>query len=72
MFFTKMVARIALMSILVAGSLLMSNQSFATTTTTCADQCHTQEIECLQSCGTNLPCKDSCKEGLTGCLAACK
>jgi len=63
MFFAKMLARIASMSVLVAGSLLMSNRSFATITTNCADQCHAQEIACLESCGTNLPCKDSCKEG---------
>jgi hypothetical protein len=51
--YKKVLARLGLLGILVAGSLLMSNKAFATTA-------------CQQSCTMGL---DSCMKACPGCIA---
>jgi hypothetical protein len=68
--FANALKRVALLAILIAGTLCVSRPLHAFTET-CQQMCQSEESQCVKGCHSNEGCLEICAELLRGCLNGC-
>lgn len=66
----KMIARVVVLGVMVAGAVLLNSKPAAAQT--CMGKCTINYADCLQTCHGNGTCAALCEDGYQACLKACE